>query len=129
MINFDNKTALVTGASGSIGSTTAKLLHSLGATVVLSGTNEAKLQELAKDMKNERCSIKVCDLSDHQQTQSLVEDIDNLDILVCNAGITQDALSINMPLKSFQEVIDIKLVSSFILNKAAITKMIKKRYR
>lgn len=127
MINFDNKTALVTGASGSIGEACAKLLHSNGAHVILSGTNQKKLDSLANDLGS-RCKIKVCNLSDHSSAEKLVEDIEDLDILVCNAGITEDALSIKMSVESFKKVLDVNLVASFVLNKAAVKKMMRKRY-
>lgn len=127
MINFDNKTALVTGASGSIGKACAKLLHSNGAHVILSGTNQKKLDSLANELGS-RCEIKVCNLSDHSAAEKLVEDIEDLDILVCNAGITEDALSIKMSVESFKKVLDVNLVASFVLNKAAVKKMMRKRY-
>lgn len=127
MINFDNKIALVTGASGSIGKACAKLLHSNGAHVILSGTNQNKLDSLLNELGS-RCEIKVCDLSDHSAAEKLVEDLDDLDILVCNAGITEDALSIKMSVESFKKVLDVNLVASFVLNKAAVKKMMRKRY-
>lgn len=127
MINFENKIALVTGASGSIGKACAKLLHSYGAYVILSGTNQNRLEQIANELGS-RCEIKVCNLSDHSAAEKLVEDIEDLDILVCNAGITEDALSIKMSVESFKKVLDVNLVASFVLNKAAVKKMMRKRY-
>ncbi|AVP87861.1 hypothetical protein phytr_9330 [Candidatus Phycorickettsia trachydisci] len=127
MINFKNKIALVTGASGSIGRACAKLLHAHGAHVILSGTNLNKLDDLANELGT-RCEIKACDLSDHAAAEKLVEDLDDLDILVCNAGITEDSLSIKMSVDSFKKVLDVNLVASFVLNKAAVKKMMRKRY-
>ena len=127
MINLSNKIALVTGASGSIGSACAKLLHQLGAHVIISGTNIAKLEELAKTLDS-RYTIKPCNLKNHQETTKFIDDIEQLDILVCNAGVTKDMLAIKLSLESFEEVININLTSSFILNQGAIKKMMKNRY-
>jgi 3-oxoacyl-[acyl-carrier protein] reductase len=127
MINFNGKVALVTGASGSIGGACSRMLHSLGAHVIISGTNQAKLDTLAQELGG-NCTVKVCDLENQDLCEKLVDEIERLDILVCNAGITQDALSIRMPVESFEKVLKINLTASFILNKAAIKKMIRQQY-
>lgn len=127
MIDLNGKTALVTGASGGIGGATAKLLHKLGAHVVISGTNQAKLEALGEELGG-NFTIKVCNLSDKEACAKLVEDLEKLDILVCNAGITKDTLAIRMSTEDFESVIDVNLVASFIMNKAAISKMMKARY-
>jgi 3-oxoacyl-[acyl-carrier protein] reductase len=103
-------------------------LHLLGANLVISGTRQDKLQELAQSLGNERCQISRCDLSDYQACEELVSQVDQIDILVCNAGITDDALSVRMSVESFEKVLRINLTSSFVLNKAAVKKMMKKRY-
>jgi 3-oxoacyl-[acyl-carrier protein] reductase len=127
MINLTNKTALVTGASGGIGGACAKLLHQLGAHVIISGTNQAKLEALGAELGS-NYTVKACNLSDKAACAKLVEDIEQLDILVCNAGITKDTLTMRMSVEDFESVIDINLTASFILNKAAMTKMMKARY-
>lgn len=127
MIDLSNKTALVTGASGGIGGATAKLLHKLGAHVVISGTNQAKLEALGSELGN-NYTVQACNLSDKAACAKLVEDMERLDILVCNAGITKDTLALRMSVEDFESVIDVNLVASFILNKAAIGKMMKARY-
>ncbi len=127
MINLENKIALITGASGGIGCQIAKTLHSQGAHVIISGSNEEKLQKLAAELKD-NYTIKPCNLLDFTACVSLIADIEKLDILVCNAGITRDTLAIKMTNQMFDEVIDINLKSSFILNREAIKKMIKSRY-
>jgi 3-oxoacyl-[acyl-carrier protein] reductase len=103
------------------------LLHSLGAHVIITGTNEAKLESLAQELGG-NCTVKVCDLRNQDLCEKLVEDIERLDMLVCNAGITQDGLSIRMSVESFEKVLQINLTASFILNKAAIKKMMKQQY-
>lgn len=126
MIDLTGKVALVTGASGGIGRAIAKDFHLAGCHVVLSGTNEDRLQETA-DILKDNYTIKKCDLKDHNSCAKLIDEIEQLDILVCNAGITKDMLSIKMSLESFEEVIDVNLKSSFVLNQAAIKKMMRAR--
>ncbi|MCC2647110.1 MAG: fabG [Rickettsiaceae bacterium] len=127
MLNLQNKIALITGASGGIGAACAKLLNQLGAHVIISGTNEDKLKELSKSL-NPNHTIKTCDLKDTGACEELVNSIDKLDILVCNAGITKDNLIIKMTEADFDEVINVNLKAAFILNKAAARKMMRERY-
>lgn len=127
MIDFTGQTALITGASGSIGSAITKLIHHLGGRVIISGSNAAKLEALSNSLK-ERCTVKLCDLSDITNCNNLLSDVENLDILVCNAGITQDSLAIKMTDEQFDKVLDINLKASFILNREAIKKMLKIRF-
>ena len=127
MISLNGKTALVTGASGAIGKACSKLLHSLGANLIISGTNLEKLNHLKSELGS-NISIRTCDLHNAEDCQKMVEEIESLDILVCNAGITKDMLAIKMTNESFDEVIDINLKASFILNRTAIQKMIRAKY-
>jgi len=127
MTNLNGKTALVTGASGSIGRAITKKLHGLGAHVFISGSNEEKLVELGKELEN-NYTIKPCNLSDIKAAEQLIADIEKLDILVCNAGINRDNLAIRMTDEDFSAVIDINLKTNFVLNREAIKKMMKNRY-
>lgn len=126
MIDLKDKIALVTGASGGIGEACAKKLHQLGAHVIISGTNLERLEKLGQELKS-RYTIRTCNLSDLNDCVQMIEELERIDILVCNAGITKDGLSMRMPLESFQSVIDINLTANFILNQAAIKKMIKNK--
>lgn len=126
MFDLSGKIALITGASGSIGSASARLLHKLGSHVIISGTNVQKLEILAEEL-GDNCTIRPCNLKDTGAVSGLIEEIEHLDILVCNAGITKDMLAIKMSLEAFQDVIDVNLTASFILNQGAIKKMIKSR--
>ena len=130
MFNLLEKVALVTGASGGIGGAIARALHKQGAHVVISGTNIQALESLAAELSN-NVTIMSCNLQDDAAVENLVNQAaeikGKLDILVCNAGITKDNLSLRMSLDDFDAVLKINLRSSFILNKVAIRRMIKQR--
>lgn len=127
MIDLKGTNALVTGASGGIGSAIATLFHKLGAHVYISGSNEQKLQNLGRELVD-RYTIKVCNLSDSNACVELLANIEKLEILVCNAGVTKDTLAIRMKDEDFDNVIDINLKANFVLNREAIKKMMRNRY-
>lgn len=127
LIDLTGKISLVTGATGAIGTSIAKLLHSLGSHVIISGTNIEKLQALGKELED-NYTIAQCNLTNNEECNNLVSSLEQLDILVCNAGITADTLAIKMTDEMFNQVIDINLKANFILNREAIKKMIKQRY-
>lgn len=127
MLNFTNQHVLITGASGSIGRACSQLFHQLGATVIISGTKEEKLAKLKADL-TERCIVRKCNILDYQDCNNMIEEIPKLDVLICCAGITNDQLAIKMEVTNFETVISTNLTATFILNKAAIKKMIKNRY-
>lgn len=131
MFDLTGQVALVTGASGGIGSAIARKLHAQGASVVMSGTNKQALEELSAELKV-RQAIALCDLQDDDAVNALIEQVCNItgkiDILVCNAGVTRDNLSLRMNIEDFDIVMKINLRSTFVLNKAAIKKMMKQRY-
>ena len=131
MFSLSGKTALVTGASGGIGAAIARQLHALGATVVLSGTREAALKELA-DSLGERTHIAVANLSDASEADGLVAKAEEvagapLDILVNNAGLTRDTLAIRMKDSDWSQVLTVDLESPFRLARAALKGMLRRR--
>ena len=131
MFNLTGKTALVTGATGGIGGAIARALHAQGATVVLSGTREAVLQDLAKEL-GERAFAAAANLSDAESVDGLLARAEEaagapLDILVANAGITKDGLLMRMKDEDFQDVIRVNLESYFRLSRAAMKGMMKRR--
>jgi 3-oxoacyl-[acyl-carrier protein] reductase len=127
MINLTNKKALITGASGAIGQAITKLLHSLGSHVIITGSNQEKLQLLGDALQN-NYTIAPCNLTNIDECNNLIGNIDQIDILICNAGITKDSLVIKMTNEMFDQVIEINLKANFILNREAIKKMIRNRY-
>jgi 3-oxoacyl-[acyl-carrier protein] reductase len=132
MFDLSGKTALVTGATGGIGAEIAKTLHRQGAHVVLSGTREAVLQNLAQQL-GERTSTVAANLSDPAAVDGLVEAAEGvagapLDILVANAGITKDGLLLRMKDEDWEQVLKVNLESYFRLSRAALRGMMKRRF-
>jgi 3-oxoacyl-[acyl-carrier protein] reductase len=130
MNNLEKKNIIVTGASGGIGNAIIKKLYEAGANILASGTRIEKLQELKKNFEN----IKILKF-DISQSDKIEEFIENgtselggsLDVIVNNAGITQDNLAIRMNLDEWQKVININLTSTFLMSKFAIKKMLKNK--
>ena len=132
MFDLTGRRALITGASGGIGAAIAKALHAQGATVALSGTREAVLQELANEMGGERVAVLACNLSDPEAVDGLItrtiEALGGLDILVNNAGLTRDGLAMRMKDDDWQTVLDVNLTAGFKLAKGALRGMTKARF-
>ena len=131
MFDLTGKTALVTGATGGIGGEIAKAMHAAGAHVVLSGTREAALQDLAQVL-GERTSAVAANLSDAESVDGLVARAEEaagagLDILVANAGITRDGLLMRMKDEDWDAVLKVNLESYFRLSRAAMRGMMKRR--
>ncbi len=130
MIDLSGKNALVTGASGGIGGAIAKALKVAGAKVAITGTRQEALEKCAAEMGG--ATIIVSNLSHPEAADSLVKDVEatlgSLDILVCNAGITKDNLSMRMKDEEWQQVIDVNLTATFKLNRAVLKGMMKRRF-
>lgn len=131
MYDSNDKSALVTGASGGIGSAIARKLHAAGAKVALSGTRQEPLERLAEEL-GERAYILPCNLSDMAAVEVLpkqaIETLGSLDILVNNAGITRDNLFMRMSDEEWQSVIDVNLTATMKLCKGALRGMMKSRW-
>jgi 3-oxoacyl-[acyl-carrier protein] reductase len=131
MFNLTGKTALITGASGGIGAAIATQLHAVGATIAISGTRQAVLEEL-KAQIGENVHVLPCNLSNPEDVEKLIPAAEaamgGLDILVNNAGITKDGLAMRMKDEDWQSVIDVNLTSNFRLCRAAMRGMMKKRW-
>lgn len=132
MFNLTGMTALVTGASGGIGSAIAKSLVAQGAKVALSGTREDALKAVAADIGGETV-ILPCNLGDGAAVDALVPSaVDalggQLDILVNNAGVTRDGLILRMKDEDWSDVIRINLEAAFRLCRAAAKPMMKARF-
>ncbi|HHZ75429.1 MAG TPA: 3-oxoacyl-[acyl-carrier-protein] reductase [Rhodospirillales bacterium] len=131
MFDFSGKRALITGASGGIGSEIAESLHLKGATVTLSGTRERALDALASKL-GERVHVVVGDLSSVKDSQYLLDATNNsmgeINILVNNAGITKDKLAMRMTDEDWQLVLEVNLGAVFRLSRGCLRSMIKRRW-
>ena len=131
MFDLTGKVALVTGATGGIGAEISKALHAQGAHVILSGTREAVLEEMASQLGS-RVSVAAADLADRESVDGLVGRAEGLagqlDILVANAGITKDGLLLRMRDDDWDQVLKVNLESYFRLCRAAMRGMMKRRF-
>lgn len=130
MFDLTGKKALVTGATGGIGGAIARTFLKAGATVAISGRNEDKLDELAKEL-GDRAVVVPCDLADRESVGTLIDRstkaLDGLDILVNNAGMTKDNLFMVMKDDQWDDVVAVNLTSTFMLMRAAARSMMRAR--
>jgi 3-oxoacyl-[acyl-carrier protein] reductase len=131
MFELTGRTALVTGATGTIGATIARSLHGQGAAVAISGTRREVLDRLATEL-GARVHVLPCNLADAAETEALVprveEAMGQLDILVANAGITRDNLLVQLRDEDWEQVIAINLSATFRLARAALRGMMRRRF-
>jgi 3-oxoacyl-[acyl-carrier protein] reductase len=131
MFDLTGKTALVTGATGAIGDAIARALHKQGATVAISGTRREALDTLAGEL-GERVHVLPCDLGNAEQVEALVpaaeEAMQKLDILVANAGVNKDNLFVQLKDEDWDKVIAVNLTATFRLTRAAVTRMMRRRW-
>lgn len=131
MFQLSGKKALVTGATGGLGSAIARALHARGAEVVLSGTRREALEALAADL-GERVHVSPANLSVAEEVEALVPAAEaalgGLDILVNNAGLTRDNLSMRMKDEEWDAVISVNLTAAFRLSRAALKGMMRRRF-
>tara|TARA_B100001027_G_scaffold165355_1_gene117440 strand:- start:667 stop:1404 length:738 start_codon:yes stop_codon:yes gene_type:complete len=130
MINLKNTNILLTGATGIIGNSILEKCYDYGANILATGTNNEKLENLKLNYPN--INIKVFDISKHDQIENFLEEVNllfknKIDILINNAGITLDNLSIRMKESEWKSVIDINLTSTYLTSKFAIKKMLKNK--
>ena len=131
MFDLSGKGALVTGATGGIGGAIARTLHAQGAKVVLSGTREEKLAELASEL-GDNIFTAPCNLSDREAVSQLYAKAEELagqvDIVVNNAGITKDNLFLRMKDEEWDDVINVNLSATFAVCRGALRGMMRRRY-
>jgi 3-oxoacyl-[acyl-carrier protein] reductase len=130
MFDLSGKGALVTGATGGIGGDIAKALKAQGASVIISGTRQERLNGLASEIGDGVTPI-ACDLKDREALGNLItqseEKLGTLDILVNNAGITHDNIFMRMKDEEWDDVIAVNLTATFILCRTAIRNMMRRR--
>ncbi len=128
-MNLKNKKILITGATGGIGNCLVKKFDQLGSTILATGTNEDKLANLKKTYS--KIQIERFKLDMHKQIEEFVDKVEKklngIDVLINNAGITMDNLSIRLTEENWKKVLDINLTSTFLMCKFAIKKMLKQK--
>jgi len=131
MFDLSGKTALVTGATGALGSAISRALYAQGATVALSGTRREKLDELAAEL-GERGHVFACDLTDKESTEGLApaveQKLQKLDILIANAGVNRDNLFVQLSDDDWEKVIAVNMTATFRLTRAAVKGMMRRRF-
>jgi 3-oxoacyl-[acyl-carrier protein] reductase len=132
MFDLGGMTALVTGASGGIGSAIAGALAGQGARLAVSGSNGEKLEAFRASLGGEHVAL-ACDLSDAAAVDALVPRAvealgGKLDILVNNAGVTRDNLAMRMKDEEWDLVIRVNLEAAFRLARAALKPMMRARH-
>ena len=129
-MNLKDKKILITGATGGIGNSLVEKFHNLGSLIVATGTNEEKLNKLKK--KYPKIIVEKFRLDEHNKIEEFVDkvykNLNGLDVLVNNAGITLDNISLRLTEENWKKVIDINLTSAFLMCKYTIKKMLKNKY-
>ena len=130
MINLKDKVVLITGATGGIGEQIARDMASAGATIVITGRNQEKLESLVNEGIGAHAIA--ADLGEPGAADELIaktiEKAGKIDILINNAGITRDTLLMRMTDEQFDEVMSVNLRAAFVLCRAAIMPMMKQRF-
>jgi 3-oxoacyl-[acyl-carrier protein] reductase len=131
MFELNGRSALVTGASGGIGAGIARAFVQSGAQVTVTGTREAALRALKAELGG-KCFVAVADLAKPEAADALVKEAEArmgaLDVLVNNAGLNRDMLSMRLRDEDWQAVIDVDLTAAFRLSRAALRGMVKRRW-
>ena len=128
-MNLKNKKILITGATGGIGNSLVKKFYNLGSSILATGTNEEKLKNLKTNYPN--IIIDRFKLDEHDKIEEFInsvdEKLDGLEILINNAGINLDNLSIRLTEENWKKVLDVNLTSTFLMCKYSIKKMLKNK--
>ncbi|MEJ2057450.1 MAG: SDR family NAD(P)-dependent oxidoreductase, partial [Desulfofustis sp.] len=133
MTEFNNKTAIVTGATRGIGRAITESLLQKGCSVIgLYGANHGEAKRFQDRWKDGQLQLHCCSVADHDQVKQLYNEIearyDTLDILINNAGIRRDAIVALMDPEQWQQVLDTNLSGTFNMSKYAIPLMMKQKY-
>jgi 3-oxoacyl-[acyl-carrier protein] reductase len=130
MFDLSGKRVLITGAAGGIGKELSRSFLEVGANIILSGTNIKRLQSLKDDL-NQECEVYKCDLKNVDEINDLLNFLDEsggVDVLINNAGKTEDNLLMRMSDEQWEDIMLINLTSVMRLTRGIIRGMIKKRW-
>ena len=131
MFELSDKVALITGASGGIGMSIVKKMKQCGAKIIISGTRQNVLNDLASELGNDVKTI-ITDLNNKDDVLNLAKEAEasfgHIDILINNAGITADNLFLRMKDDEWDQVINVNLSAPMRLTRQVIKGMLKRRY-
>jgi len=130
MIDLKNINIILTGATGGIGGSILEKLSASNATIIATGTNQNKLDEIKDKFKN--VTVNKFDISNHELIEKFISDCNDIfknkiDVLINNAGITADNLTIRMKKDEWNKVINLNLTSTFLISKYVIKNMLKNK--
>ena len=131
-VNIQNQNILITGATGGIGRSIVKNFDGSNNNLFIVGTNENKLNTFSKEL-NSSTKYLACDFNDYRNVKKIItkinEELDNkIDILINNAGITRDNLTLRMKEEEWNSVINLNLNTTFFLTKEILKFMVKNRF-
>ncbi len=131
-LDFNNKNIIITGSTGGIGKKIVEKMNNLGANILITGTSNEKLKNLT-ELINKKIHYMQCDLHNISEIENVIEEAKKIfegkiDILINNAGITKDNLTLRMKKEEWTDVININLNSTFFLTKEILRFMIKNKY-
>ena len=116
-MNIKNKKVIITGATGGIGNSLVKKFAKNGSKILATGTNEDKLNKLKNDFTD--IQIEKFNLGEHSKIESFIDmandKLGGLDILINNAGINLDSLTIRLSEENWKKVLDINLTTTFLM--------------
>ena len=128
-MSLKNKKILITGSTGGIGYSLVKKFSVRESKICATGTNQEKLEKLKSEFKN--IEILNFKLNEHEKIEEFINNVSDkiggIDVLINNAGITLDNLSIRLSEENWKKVLDINLTATFLMCKFAIKKMLKNK--
>ena len=130
MIDLKKINVILTGSTGGIGGAILESLYNSNANIIATGTNQDKLNIIKE--KFSRVITKKFDILEHNSIEKFVDECSDIfqnkiDVLINNAGVTNDNLTIRMKLNEWNRVINLNLTSTFLISKHVIKKMLKNK--
>ena len=131
-MSLENKITVITGGTRGIGLEIAKKFLNSHKTVIITGTTQKSIDNALKVLDNEKAFGFPLNVANSEQVtevfNKILKQFSTIDVLINNAGITQDTLAMRMKEQQWDDVIDINLKGSFLCTRAVLRPMMKARY-